>query len=125
MQSRLGYLLSRIILPALLITSTSLAAVVTFDARRPQVDVVGVYGGKCRDISNDKKDFLRQASIVFKDISPVLRLYTKEVLILAGEKGLWVPIQDQVWTHFRQEVKTGDELYIFARLLGALPDRTP
>ena len=81
--------------------------------------IVVSYTGKLRNLSTGNKNLI---SWVKGSLTPKTRFFdafTQEMLVVENGVEYWLPVQKQLISHFKKEVKPGSEVMIFISYFGA------
>ena len=76
------------------------------------------YSNDLRPISEKKKSLIMGWMEMFKFDTKFASLYKQEIRVSEGTSEHWIPIQEQLLPHIKQELDTNDRIELFIIVLG-------
>ena len=90
------------------------------DAAHPRYRTTVRFTGKVRELSDEKRTFIRYWVKAMRHPVEYESLFGKEVETIQGGRNWWLPIQGSLVGAFLQEVAAGAEVELFVLLMGAV-----
>jgi hypothetical protein len=84
--------------------------------------VVVVYTGSVRKVSDEKKEVIAAWLRVFVKPAEYLNLFESEYLFTENGKEYWLPVQKQVASYFEKELRKSDKVTLYVAWVGARKD---
>lgn len=84
--------------------------------------VVAVYTGSSRKVSDKKKEVIAAWLKVFVKPAEYVDLFESEYLFIEDGKEYWLPVQKQVASYFEKELRKSDKVNLYAAWIGARRD---
>ncbi|HZE64891.1 MAG TPA: hypothetical protein VE056_13490 [Pyrinomonadaceae bacterium] len=77
-----------------------------------------IYSGKSRPIPSDKKSLIKFWMQSNKYSEEILKMFDKEFLFLEDSREYWLPVQNVLIPHFKEEMHEGESVDLFAAWIG-------
>ena len=85
-----------------------------------------IYSGKSRPIPADKKSLIKFWMQSNKYSEEIFKMFDEEFLFLEDSSEYWLPVQNVLIPHFKEEMSEGESVDLFAAWIGitfAEPDK--
>lgn len=108
--------------PDVIIEDSKRGSAIVLSANTFPSQVVAVYSGSSRKVSDKKKEVITAWLRVFGKPAEYLDLFESEYLFIEDGKEYWLPVQKQVAAFFEKELRKSAKVNLYAAWVGAFRD---